>query len=142
MRGGGGHGGGGGGGDNDDDDEIKGTCVLYRAYVCITLLIGLEQRASRVTGRRDLAGGPSFRFPILTFLAPAPHIPASRPSHFGLPLLFPCPPPFCPFSIAKYFKSIFSLLRISSLFSRFPPFQNSYLPLFPLPPPLPLPPPI
>ena len=37
MRGGGG---GGGGGDNDDDDdEIKGTCVLYRAYVCITLLI-------------------------------------------------------------------------------------------------------
>ena len=77
MRGGGG-GGGGGGGDNDDDDEIKGTCVLYRAYVCITLLIGLEQRASRVTGRRELAGGPSFRFPILTFLAPAPHIPCSR----------------------------------------------------------------
>ena len=77
MRGGGG--GGGGGGDNDDDDdEIKGTCVLYRAYVCITLLIGLEQRASRVTGRREPAGGPSFRFPILTFLAPAPHIPGSR----------------------------------------------------------------
>ena len=60
MRGGGG-GGGGGGGDNDDDDEIKGTCVLYRAYVCITLLIGLEQRASRVTGRREPAGGPSSR---------------------------------------------------------------------------------
>ena len=75
MRGGGG---GGGGGDNDDDDEIKGTCVLHRAYVCITLLIGLEQRASRVTGRQEPAGGPSFRFPILTFFAPAPHIPGSR----------------------------------------------------------------
>ena len=77
MRGGGG-GGGGGGGDNDDDDEIKGTCVLHRAYVCITLLIGLEQLASRVTGRREPAGGPSFRFPIITFLASAPHIPGSR----------------------------------------------------------------
>ena len=75
---GGGGGGGGGGGDNDDDDEIKGTCVLHRAYVCITLLIGLEQLASRVTGRREPAGGPSFRFPILTFLASAPHIPGSR----------------------------------------------------------------
>lgn len=74
MRG----GGGGGGGDNDDDDEIKGTCVLHRAYVCITLLIGLEQLASRVTGRREPAGGPSFRFPILTFPASAPHIPGSR----------------------------------------------------------------
>ena len=71
-------GGGGGGGDNDDNDEIKGTCVLHRAFVCITLLIGLEQLASRVTGRREPAGGPSFRFPILTFLAPAPRISGSR----------------------------------------------------------------
>ena len=42
----------GSGGGGDDDDEIKGTCVLHRAYVYITLLIGLEQRASRVTGMR------------------------------------------------------------------------------------------
>ena len=118
-----------GGGGGDDDDEIKGACVLHRTYVSITLLIGLEQLASRVTGRS--------KFPL-----PDPHIPGSRPLHFGLPLLFPCPLRFCPFSITKYFKSIVSLLRISSLFSRFPPFQNSYLPLFPLPPPLPLPPPI
>ena len=127
--------GGGGDDDDDDDDEIKGTCVLHYVYVCITLLIGLEQLVSRVTGRQEPAGGPSSRFPILTFQAPALRI-------FGLQLLFPCPPPFCPFSITKYFKSIVLLLRISSLFSRFPPFQNSHLPLFPLPPPLPLPPPI
>ena len=62
---------GGGGGGGDDDDEIKGTCVLRRAYVCITLLIGLEQLASRVTGRREPAEGPSSRFAILTFRAPA-----------------------------------------------------------------------
>ena len=71
----------GSGGGGDDDDEIKGTCVLHRAYVCITLLIGLEQRAvaglPRCGSRREVQPNP--RFPILTFRAPdpAPHISGS-----------------------------------------------------------------
>lgn len=90
---------GGGGGDNDDDkddDEIKGTCVLHRAYVCITLLIGLEQRVSRVTGRREPAEGPSFRFSILTFRG-------SRCSHFRAPASFSLPSSFLPFFDCEIF---------------------------------------
>jgi len=110
--------GGGGGGDDDDDDEIKGTCVLHLAYVCITLLIGIERRASRVTGRREPAGGPT-KFPLLN-----PRIPGSRPLHFGLPpLAFRVP---ASFSLSSSFFALFRLPNIlKALFHYcvFPPFS-------------------
>ena len=59
--------------------------MLHRAYVCITLLIGLEQRASRVTGGgswREVQVSASrsshSSLPPLTFRAPAPRISGSR----------------------------------------------------------------
>ena len=59
-------------------------------------------------------------------------------SRLPAPAPFSWFPPFCPFSIAKYY----AMLHNSPYFSRFPPFWNSHLPPFPLPPPIPLPPPV
>lgn len=112
--------------------------AYYILHMCVLLcLLAKSGELARLPGggsRREVQ--PNSRFSILAFRAPAPCISGSR--FFFLVLLL-----FCPFPIAKYFKSIVSLLRIPPpLFSRFPPFQNSHLPLFPLPLPLPLPPPI
>ena len=84
--------------------------AYYMVHIfCITLVIGLEQLASRVTGRREPAGGPSSRFPILTFRAPAPRISGSL--FFFLVLLL-----FALFRLRNVLKALFH-------YCVFPPFS-------------------